>query len=99
MWPVAIAVAFGMVKVGNIECVLVKRTPVFISRSMVGAVCGFTIPARRPSATNRMTLWGRVSARAAPEAHNPTRQATMTRRMTNLRPIRAAAWPAKITAP
>src|ERR1700761_8379098 len=61
MWPVAMAEALGVVKVGNSEWVLVKRTPCFNSMAIVGAVFSLTMPGRKPSATNRMTLWGALA--------------------------------------
>ena len=64
MCPVAIPEALAVVKVGNSECVLVNRTPRAISAVIAGAVAALTIPARRPSATNRMTLCGLGCARA-----------------------------------
>ena len=38
VWPVAMAEALGVVKVGNIEWGLVNRTPCFSSAAMAGAV-------------------------------------------------------------
>ena len=45
-----------MVKVGNNEWVLVKRTPRSIRAAMAGAVSGRIVPGRSPSATNSTTL-------------------------------------------
>ena len=61
-WPVAMAEAFGMVKVGNSEWVLWKLTPWSRSAAMAGAVSGVTVIARRPSGTKRTTLWGGSAA-------------------------------------
>ena len=54
-----------MVKVGNSECGLAKLTPWSRIAAMVGALCGVTDWARRPSGTNRIRLCG-VCAAAAP---------------------------------
>src|SRR5271169_197836 len=59
-----------MVKVGNSECGLAKLTPLSRTSAMVGAVCGETCAARRPSGTNRMRLrcdcaWAVPSCRAS----------------------------------
>src|SRR5579871_6946911 len=50
--------AFAMVKVGNSECELAKFTPWSRTAAMVGALCGVTDSARRPSGMNMMTLRG-----------------------------------------
>ena len=54
-----------MVKVGNSECGLTKLTPLSRTAAMVGALCGVTDRARKPSGTNRIRLCG-VCAAAAP---------------------------------
>ena len=62
IWPVAMPAAFAVVNVGKIEWVLANRTPFFISANIVGAAASVTMPGRRPSATNRITLCGRCWA-------------------------------------
>ena len=56
----AIAEALAVVKVGNIECEFLKLTPRSRTSAMAGAVSALTIRPRKPSGTNRMTLWGRL---------------------------------------
>src|SRR5689334_15178605 len=56
--------ALAVVKVGNNECELAKRTPLAISEAMFGAVLSLIIAGRRPSATNSTTLCGRCCADA-----------------------------------
>jgi hypothetical protein len=46
--PVTNDAALGVVKVGNIACVLVKCTPFFIKSVSARAVCSLTIPGRSP---------------------------------------------------
>src|ERR1700676_167688 len=48
----------AMVKVGDSECGVLKLTPWSLTAAIAGAVSGLTIPARNPSGTNRMRLWG-----------------------------------------
>ena len=56
LWPVAIADAFAVVKVGNMEWVLANRTPRRSRFASVGVFRSSTIPGRMPSATNSTTL-------------------------------------------
>src|SRR3974390_128171 len=64
--PVARPDEFGMVKVGNSECGLVKLTPLSRTSAIAGAISGDTNAARRPSGTNRMRLrWPCVWALAS----------------------------------
>src|SRR5215469_2843989 len=62
MWPVAIADALAVVKVGNSEWLLRRLTPSRAMAAMVGAVVSSTMRARKPSATNSNTLCGGVAA-------------------------------------
>src|SRR5579862_8811396 len=48
------------------EWEFLKFTPRSRIPAMVGALEGVTLSARRPSGTNRMTLWGLASWAAAP---------------------------------
>lgn len=58
----AIEAAFTVVRVGNIEWLLWKSTPLSRTSARTGAVSGVTLPERRPSATKMIKL--RVSAAA-----------------------------------
>ncbi len=58
MWPVAMADALAVVKVGNSAWLLRRLTPSRAIAAMVGAVESSTMRKRRPSATNRTTLCG-----------------------------------------
>src|ERR1700745_376468 len=63
------AEALAVVKVGKTECGFLKLTPTSRTAAMAGAVSAGTLKARRPAATNRMTLLGRfASAASAPLA-------------------------------
>src|SRR5215467_8791909 len=63
------AEALAVVKVGKTECGFLKLTPTSRAAAMTGAVSAVTLKARRPSATNRMRLLGRLaSAASAPLA-------------------------------
>src|SRR5664279_2761507 len=69
-WPVDMPEALAMVKVGNSECGLAKLTPLSRIAAMVGAVCGVTDKARRPSGTNRIRLrWAGTGDWAAAGAY------------------------------
>src|SRR5208282_4711991 len=68
MWPVAMAEAFAVVKVGNSAWPLRRLTPSRAIAAMVGAVESSTMRKRKPSATNRTTLWGRDAGAWAPAA-------------------------------
>ncbi len=57
-WPVAIAEALAVVKVGNSECEFLKLTPLSRISAIAGAVCGVTMRPRKPSGTNRIRLCG-----------------------------------------
>ena len=70
--------ALAVVKVGNSECGLAKLTPWSRIAAMVGAVCGVTISARRPSGTNKMRLRG-ACAWAVPSCRPRAAQATTSR--------------------
>src|SRR6202012_3809121 len=52
------AEALAVVKVGNSEWEFLKLTPRSRTSAIAGAVSALTIRPRRPSGTNRMTLWG-----------------------------------------
>src|SRR5258708_15944259 len=71
-WPVAIAEALAVVKVGNSEWLFLNDTPASRSAAMVGAVFWSTISARSPSGMNSTTLCGR-SAAAADDRAAPAR--------------------------
>src|SRR4051794_22525402 len=67
--------ALAVVKVGNSECEFLKFTPLSRISAIAGAVCGLTMPPRKPSGINRMRLWGlSFWARTAVDgtAPNPT---------------------------
>ena len=78
--PVAMAEAFGVVMLGNIEWLLWKSTPSRRISAMVGAVSSVTLAERRPSATKMITLCGRCSAMKTQPAMTATQRAA---RMTN----------------
>jgi len=59
IWPVAMADALAVVKVGNRAWLLRKSTPSRAIAAMVGAVESSTMRDRKPSATNSTTLCGR----------------------------------------
>src|SRR5882724_5530684 len=59
-----------MVKVGNSECEFLKWTPLSRISAIAGAVCGDTMPPRRPSGTNRMRLRGLAFCAEAAPADN-----------------------------
>ena len=65
MWPVAMAEALAVVKVGNSEWLLRRLTPSRAIAAMVGAVASSTMRKRKPSATNRTTLCGRAAGACA----------------------------------
>src|ERR1700753_4025770 len=89
-WPVAIADALAVVKVGNKECEFLKLTPLSRISAIVGAVCGVTIRPRRPSGTNRIRLWGVLfgadlccaEARPVESTVRPADSSTSERRIT-----------------
>src|SRR6185295_13223767 len=55
-WPVAVAAALGVVKVGNTAWLFAKYTPRERSAVMAGASVELTASARRPSITTMTTL-------------------------------------------
>src|SRR5438132_14198616 len=73
--PVAMAAAFGVVKVGKTAWLFAKCTPRVRSAVMAGASVGFTDSARSPSTTTMMALRrGRVSRSCAAGRDGAARQ-------------------------
>src|SRR3989440_6355257 len=73
-----------MVKVGNSECEFLKLTPLSRTSAIEGAVCGVTMPPRRPSGTNRIRLRGLAfcaDADPAASAIRPADSNTIVRRI------------------
>src|SRR5580704_18070869 len=60
--------AFAVVNVGNNEWLLRRLTPSRALAAMVGAVRSSTMRKRRPSATNRTTLYGFAAGVCANDA-------------------------------
>src|SRR5882724_5450304 len=73
--------ALAVVKVGNSEWVLVKRTPSAIRAVIAGAVFSLTMPALRPSDTNSTTLCGRGGVWAAAGNASAPRMMASSRRI------------------
>src|ERR1700722_2683888 len=91
-WPVAIAEALAVVKVGNSECEFLKLTPLSRTSAIAGAVCGVTMRPRNPSGTNRMRFLG-LSFCADAEVANSVVRPTVRNRVA--RRIKISPWEAK----
>src|ERR1700742_3569610 len=74
-WPVAIADALAVGKVGNNECEFLKFTPLSRTAAIAGAESGVTFSARRPSGTNKIRLCGVAFSADALVAANANRVA------------------------
>src|ERR1700689_4000653 len=92
-WPVAIAEALAVVKVGNRECEFLKLTPLSRTSAIAGAVCGVTMRPLNPSGTNRMRFLG-LSFCADAEVANSVVRPTVSNRVE--RRIKISPWEAKI---
>src|ERR1700733_11909835 len=93
-WPVAIAEALAVVKVGNSECEFLKLTPLSRTSAIAGAVCGVTIRPRNPSGTNRMRFLGQSLCADAAVASSVVRPAVSNRAA---RRIKISPWDAKFS--
>src|SRR5215467_14779220 len=73
------AEALAVVKVGKTECGFLKLTPTSRAAAMTGAVSAVTLKARRPSATNRMRLLGRLASAASAQLATTMANANVSR--------------------